>query len=518
MLPIAFQTSKFIPPQSPGKRQTIMRSIRIYITTLVLITTTLWAEQKPNIILIISDDQGYADISAAGIRDDVSTPHLDRLASQGTRFRHAYASSPICNTSRCGIITGAYQQRFGMQWYGGPGISDWENPTMAELLKKAGYTNGYVGKVHYGSPNGPGARNFPLEHGFDEFFGSENARIHYMVHNQKAIEAFDSARAKNPEPSNSWGMGPFRDGLKEVDIEGMSTEIFGSKARDFISRNQDNPFFLYLSFNAVHNFTHQLPKEYLDKHGLEDYGDWDPAEEPYLDWYYRSRRPNNPNGRAHYLGQLHYLDQEVGRLVKHVDDLGIRDDTLIIYMGDNGGSRPIYAENTPLRGSKFTLYEGGTRVPLIISQPGTLPESRISDNVVSAFDLLPTMLSVAGQSIPEFADGIDLLPLLNGKEPKLQHDALHWKTADEWSVRQGDWKLHTVHGEGAAPVEKVELEQGVFLRNLITDPSESINFAKQHPEILVNLNRLHETWVATLPASMSNVPSATEWAEAPKEK
>ncbi|MBT6380037.1 MAG: sulfatase-like hydrolase/transferase, partial [Opitutales bacterium] len=198
--------------------------------------------------------------------------------------------------------------------------------------------------------------------------------------------------------------------------------------------------------------------------------------------------------------------------------LGIRDDTLIIYMGDNGGSRPIYAENTPLRGSKFTLYEGGTRVPLIISQPGTLPESRVSDNVVSAFDLLPTMLSVAGQSIPEFADGIDLLPLLNGKEPKLQHDALHWKTADEWSVRQGDWKLHTVHGEGAAPVEKVELEQGVFLRNLITDPSESINFAKQHPEILVNLNRLHETWVATLPASMSNVPSATEWAEAPKEK
>jgi len=313
-------------------------------------------------------------------------------------------------------------------------------------------------------------------------------------------------------------MGPFRDGEKEADMEGMSTEIFGDKARDFINRNQEKPFFLYLSFNAVHNFTHQLPQEYLDKHGLEDYGDWDPAAEPYLDWYYRSRRPNNPDGRAHYLGQLHYLDQEVGRLVDHVNALGIRENTLIIYMGDNGGSRPIYAENTPLRGSKFTLYEGGIRVPLIISQPGSLPEDRISDNLVSAFDLLPTMLSVAGEDVPEFADGIDLIPLLKGNTPEIQHDVLHWKTADEWSVRQGDWKLHTVHGEGAAPVEKVELEQGVFLRNLRTDPSERINFAQQNSEILAKLEGFHQEWIATLPKSLSSVPSATEWAEAPKEK
>lgn len=110
----------------------------ICLLSLSLFSLTISAEEKPNIILIISDDQGYADLSAMGIRDDVSTPNLDRLASEGTRFRHAYASSPICNTSRCGIITGVYQQRFGMQWYGGPGITDWENPTMAELLKKAG--------------------------------------------------------------------------------------------------------------------------------------------------------------------------------------------------------------------------------------------------------------------------------------------------------------------------------------------------------------------------------------------
>lgn len=494
-----------------------MKLLRTPLITLLL-SLSLLAQQKPNLILIISDDQGYADLSAAGIRDDVSTPNLDRLAAEGTRFRHAYATSPICNTSRCGIITGVYQQRFGMQWYGGPGISTWENLTLAELLQRAGYTNGYVGKVHYGSPNGPGTRNFPLEHGFDEFFGSENARIHYLIHNQAAIDAFDAARAKNPEPSNSWGMGPFRDGEEEVDREGMSTEIFGSEACDFISRHQKDPFFLYLSFNAVHNFTHQLPQEYLEEHGLEDYGDWDPATEPYLDWYYRSRRPNNPDGRAHYLGQLHYLDQEVGRLIDHVDALGIRENTLIIYMGDNGGSRPIYAENTPLRGSKFTLYEGGTRVPLIISQPGTLPENRISDNVVSALDLLPTMLSAAGEPVPDFADGLNLLPLVTGEQSDLQHDTLHWKTADEWSVRHGNWKLHTVHGEGAAPVEKVELEQGVFLRNLKTDPSEQINFANQHPVILAKLNRLHKEWVATLPASLSNTPSATEWAEAPKEK
>jgi arylsulfatase B len=481
-------------------------------------TQTPSTQDKPNIILIVSDDQGYADLSVNGTLDDVSTPNIDLLASQGTRFTNAYATSPICNTSRCGIITGAYQQRYGMQWYGGPGISTWDQPTMAELLKEAGYTNGYVGKVHYGSPNGPGERNFPLEHGFDEFFGSENARIHYLIHNQEAIDAFDAARAQNPEPSNSWGMGPFRDGTDEVDMEGMSTEIFGAKARDFISRNQENPFFLYVSFNAVHNFTHQLPAHYLEEHGLEDYGDWDPSKEPYLDWYYRSRRPNNPHGRAHYLGQLHYLDQEVGQLVRHVDQLGLRENTLIIYIGDNGGSRPIYAENTPLRGSKFTLYEGGTRVPLIVSQPGTLPENKVADNIVSALDLLPTTLSAAGQPIPEFADGINWMPILTGSDPDFQHETLHWKTADEWSVRHGDWKLHTVHGPGAAPVEKVELEQGVFLRNLRADPSESINYADSNPEKLAQLNALHDAWVATLPISESNVPSPTEWAEPPKAK
>lgn len=473
---------------------------------------------RPNIILIVSDDQGYADLSINGTLNDVSTPHLDKLATQGTRFTNAYATSPICNTSRCGIITGAYQQRFGMQWYGGPGISEWDQPTLAELLKQAGYTNGYVGKVHYGSPHGPGERNFPLEHGFDEFFGSENARIHYLIHNQEAIDAFDAARAKNPAPSNSWGMGPFRDGTDEVDMEGMSTEIFGDRARDFISRHQKDPFFLYVSFNAVHNFTHQLPQDYLNEHNLDDYGDWDPSKEPYLDWYYRSRRPNNPNGRAHYLGQLYYLDQEVGRLVSHVDQLGLRENTLIIYIGDNGGSRPIYAENTPYRGSKFTLYEGGTRVPLIVSQPGTLPENRAADNVVSALDLLPTALSVAGEPIPAFADGINWMPILDGSDPDFQHETLYWKTVDEWSIRHGDWKLHTVHGPGAGPVEKVELEQGIFLRNLRADPSESINYAESHPEELLKLQSMHSSWVASLPSSLSNVPSATEWAEPAKTK
>jgi arylsulfatase B len=502
-------------------RSAVNRSFAVYIFGLIFVGCGsdhpgIVKNSKPNIILIVADDQGYADLSVADTLDDVSTPNIDRLAAQGTRFTQAYASSPICNTSRCAIITGAYQQRFGMQWYGGPGITNWNNPTLAELLKEAGYKNGYVGKVHYGSPNGPGTRNFPLEHGFDDFFGSENARIHYLKHSREAIDAFDALRAKNPDPSNSWGMGPFRDGLKEVDMEGMSTEIFGSKARDFISRNTENPFFLYLSFNAVHNFTHQLPKDYLDAHGLEDYGDWDPTQEPYINWYRRSRRPNNPEGRAHYLGQLHYLDQEVGRILDHINETGISENTLIIYIGDNGGSTPIYAENTPLRGSKYTLYEGGTRVPLIISQPGTLPENKVSDNVVSALDLLPTLLGVAGKETPEFTDGIDIMPILTGKDPNREHNVLHWKTADEWSVRQGDWKLHQVDGPGSSESEMVELELGTFLRNLEEDPSESKNYADQRPEIVTELQQLYYSWVADLPVSKSNVPSPTEWAEPPK--
>ncbi|MCB1120783.1 MAG: sulfatase-like hydrolase/transferase [Verrucomicrobiae bacterium] len=471
----------------------------------------------PNIILIVADDQGYADLSVAGTLDDVSTPNIDRLAQQGIRFTQAYASSPICNTSRCAIITGAYQQRFGMQWYGGPGITNWNHPTLPELLKEAGYTNGYVGKVHYGSPKEAGSRNFPLDHGFDSFFGYLNARIHYLIHNREYQENFDALRAENPEHSNSWGMGPFMDNLQEVDMEGMSTEIFGQKAREFISAEKDNPFFLYLSFNAVHNFTHQLPESYLKEQGLEDYGDWDPRKEPYIDWYRRSRLPNNPDGRAHYLGQLYYLDQEVGRLLDHLDQLGIRENTFIFYIGDNGGSTPIYAMNTPLRGSKYTLYEGGTRVPMIISQPGTLPENRTVANVVSAMDILPTFLSVAGRSVPDFTDGVDLAPLLNGKNQDLHHEVLHWKTADEWSVRKGDWKLHQVDGPGSSESEMVELELGTFLRDLREDPGEKINFADAHPEIVAELRALHEAWVKDLPVSKSNTPSPTEWAEPPKQ-
>ena len=501
----------------------VNRCFSVYILGLILVgcgtdKPGIDLDNQPNIILIVSDDQGYADMSIAGTLNDVSTPNIDRLASQGTRFTQAYASSPICNTSRCGLITGAYQQRFGMQWYGGPGITNWDNPTLAELLKKSGYTNGYVGKVHYGSPNGPGTRNFPLEHGFDEFFGSENARIHYLKHSQQAIDEFDALRAKNPEPSNSWGMGPFRDGLDEVDMEGVSTEIFGEKARDFITRQQEKPFFLYVSFNAVHNFTHQLPQEYLDEHGLEDYGDWDPTKEPYIQWYRRSRLPNNPDGRAHYLGQLHYLDQEVGRILKQVEDLGISENTLVIYIGDNGGSTPIYADNSPLRGSKYTLYEGGTRVPMIVSWPGTLPKNAVSNNVVSALDLLPTFCNLTGQPIPAFADGMNLMPLLTGTDPNLEHEVLHWKTADEWSVRKGDWKLHQVDGPGSSETEMVELELGTFLRNLRADPSESINYLDQQPEILAELGQLHDSWLATLPVSNSNVPSPTEWAEPPGKK
>ncbi|MCZ6673242.1 MAG: sulfatase-like hydrolase/transferase, partial [Verrucomicrobia bacterium] len=278
------------------------------------------------------------------------------------------------------------------------------------------------------------------------------------------------------------------------------------------------PFFLYVSFNAVHNFTHQLPKDYLDEHNLEDYGDWDPTKEPYIDWYRRSRRPNNPDGRAHYLGQLHYLDQEVGRILQHVDDLGISENTLVIYVGDNGGSTPIYAENAPLRGSKFTLYEGGTRVPMIVSWPGTLPQNKVLDNVVSALDFLPTFCNLAGQETPAFADGIDLMPLLTGEDPNREHDILHWKTADEWSVRKGDWKLHQVDGPGSSKTEMVELELGTFLRNLREDPSESKNYADQHPEIMAELVNLHSAWIEDLPVSKSNVPSPTEWAEPPKIK
>jgi arylsulfatase A-like enzyme len=445
-------------------------------------------DAPPNVLLIIADDQGWAD---------AHTPALERLAARGVRFTQAYASSPICNASRAALLTGSYQQRFGTFWYGGKGLHDPAFVTLAELLKERGYATGYVGKFHYGNhdEHQPGRRSFPLEHGYDSLYGFSGGRKHYLSHRAAAEEAFQDEKRRHARKGQSLRQDPFWVDAQLEDQEGFSTELLGARARAFVEANADRPFFLTVGFNAVHNFTHQLPAEYLDRHGLTGYPrDWSPASEEYYDWYRRGRAPNNPEGRAQYRGQLHYLDREVGRLLDELKRQDLERDTLVIYIGDNGGSTPIYADNGPLRGSKYTLYEGGIRVPLIVSWPERFERGVVRDNVVSAMDVLPTVCRAAGARTPPYVDGLDLGALLRGIDTQAHHDLLVWDTNHETAVRQGRWKLRTAKSDSHAKYEMVELELGLFLHDLSADPGEATNLADRHPEMVDRLLAAHATW------------------------
>jgi len=462
---------------------------------MTLSTCTPYTKDKPNILLIVVDDQGYADLSCAGLTDDVHTPNIDRLAERGIRFTQAYASSPICSPSRGGLITGCYQQRWGTFWYGGPGLHDPKFKTIAELLKEDGYTTGYFGKVHYGSHDSDiQHRSFPLNHGFDTYFGHTSARKHYLIHEDEEEVEFQRIKNEHNKRGQSLRKQALWENDERVNVSAFSTELFGTRACEFLKNHKDDRFYLQLSFNAVHNFTHQLPEKYLQEKNLQGYHDWDPATEEYYEWYKVGRKPNNPEGRAHYLGQLHFLDQEIGRVLNCLTEYGLDKNTLIIYMADNGGSTPIYADNSPLRGSKYLLYEGGIRVPLIISFPTNYKEGQVLNNVVSGMDILPTICETIGIDPPQYIDGQSLNPLLTGENKNLHHETLIWDTGHETAIRHGKWKLRTAISDNHAKYEMVDLELGEFLYNLETDPGETTNLAEDYPDIFQSLKAIHQDW------------------------
>jgi len=455
------------------------------------------SEQPPNIVLIVVDDLGYADMSITGLANDVLTPNIDKIANSGTRFTNAYASSSICSPSRAGLITGSYQQRWGTFWYGGPGIHNADFKTIPELLKQKNYATGYVGKVHYGSNDYKlDNRSFPLNHGFDYFYGHTSARKHYLNHNDSIESSFQSVKAAHNKKGQSLRQQALWENKNKVDTIGFSTELFGAKASQFINQHKDEPFFLQLSFNAVHNFTHQLPKEYLEKNGLKGYRDWDPAKEDYYDWYRQGRLPNNPEGRAQYLGQLHFLDTEIGKVTASLKANGLLENTMIIFISDNGGSTPIYANNRPLKGSKYTLYEGGIRVPLMLSYPSKYTRGELSHNLVSSMDILPTICNAVGIETPTNIDGIDLSKLLNGQDKSIEHEMLFWDNNAQTALRKGKWKLRTAGNKAKSnsDYEMVEMEYGDYLYDLENDQGETTNLAKEQPEILNELKSLHKQW------------------------
>ena len=391
-------------------------------------------------------------------------------------------------------ISRVYQERQGNFWFGGPGLPNKKYPTLAEKLKAAGYKTAYIGKHHYGQGDSDvKSRNFPLNHGFDYFFGHSSSRKHYLIHEDAKEEAFMKRRNKYQPTGNSLYQGAMWENTRKVDVQGFSTEFFGERARKYMKENKDSPFYLHLSFNAVHNFTHQLPESYLKEKGLKGYYDYDPAKHNYISYYKGGRYPHNPEGRQLYLGQLHFLDLEIGRILDFLEEEGLRENTLIVYISDNGGSTPIYANNDPLRGSKYTLYEGGIRVPMMISWPDKVSQGIVLDNVVSGLDIFPTICSAVGIDSGE-VDGLDLSELLNGKDRSIQHETLVWDIGYETAVRKGNWKLKTANSISHADRQQLEVEMGEYLYNLEEDPGEQRDLRYFFPEQFEELKTIHVSW------------------------
>jgi len=446
---------------------------------------SLYSQEHVNVILIVVDDLGYADLSCIGGAKDVSTPNIDRLAKNGVRYTNAYATAPICNASRVSLATGAYQQRQGQFWYGGPGLHKKEFLTIAECLKKKNYATGYVGKFHHGSSDSPSKRGFPLNHGFDTFFGFSGGTKHFLHHAKKYIGKKDKLH-----------QGPMYVENEKKDVEGFSTELFGERARSFIEQNKDKKFFLTLSFNAVHNFTHQLPKSYLEEKGLKGFEDMKEKED-YWKWRQKIGYPAHPEGRDYYLGQLYFLDREIGKVMKTLDDLKLTEKTAVFFISDNGGSLVTYANNGSLSGGKYTLLEGGVRVPMIVSYPKEFKSGVVSDSIVSSMDILPTICSLTGIEVPQNIDGLDLSENLTS-EKAIDRDTLYFDIKSQAAVRKGNWKLLITKSSPNKRLQISPTPTGMFLYNLKNDPGEKENLLDKYPEKGRELSQLLKDWQAGL--------------------
>lgn len=481
---------------------------------------------KPNILLIITDDQGYGDFSAYGGTSDASTPHLDRLASQGIRFTNAYASMSICSPARMAILTGRQQQRWGIYNYGAHFPES--EITLAEQLRAKGYQTGIVGKSHYGPVSGPGKPGFPTSHGFDYYFGKEGGTMDYLRHKASDREGF------TPKMANHLGVGPFWDNDQQVDMEGYSTDIIVDKSLEYIDTHKDNPFFLMVSFNAVHLFTHQIPDEDLKLMGIDKVPDWDPATgdwDEYLEWYVNTVRPNTPEGRQRYLYHLNKLDEAIGSLTDKLKQEGLEENTIVLFMSDNGGSPRTYADNTPLKGNKYILEEGGIRVPFIMSWPEHLPKNTVYEQTVSGLDIFPTLHAALNIELPDSThiDGVNLMPYLSGEiednphewlfwtgfhlkgkpyvydddnSPLARHDRTYNGDNTGWAVRYKNWKLR-YYGRSD--------QYGLF--NLDSDIGETNNVAGEHPELVEKMTRQFFAWHEEIKKDHKkyNLPASSEF-------
>lgn len=432
---------------------------------------TVSVEQaRPNIVYIMADDLGYADLSSYG-RTDYATPALDQLAAEGTRFAQAYAIAPVCTPTRVGLMTGRYPARTRIGTFEPLRtlfIDEGLEPTATMLprrLQSAGYRTGMVGKWHLGRQ--PEAS--PGAHGFERSFSTLGGGTDYVSHRATAPGA----------PDGPYDL--YQDG-EEHHVEGYLTELFTEQAIAFLQSTEE-PFFLNLEYNAPH---------------------W-PWQQPGDPAYPEGADPVTHGGSPEiYAGMMGALDAGVARIVDTLDDLGYADNTIVIFTSDNGGER--FSDMGELRGMKTQLWEGGIRVPAFVRWPGIIPGGITTAQVATTLDWTATMLAAAGvEPTPEW-DGIDLLPHLRGEVP-VEARTVFWRS-NRWglqhAVRQGDWKYLRVdepHPTGRAP------GVGEFLFNVSADPAETTNLAEQESAVLERLRSSYVEWEAGVLAPIEPITS-----------
>lgn len=452
-----------------------MNNFRAFLTALGLVVTsfaflanTKAADStKPNVLVILTDDQGMGDVGCFGAKD-IPTPSLDALASRGVRFTQFYCGSAMCSPSRAALLTGRYPLRCGVtrlasSQRGATNALPTDEITMAQMFKAAGYATAHVGKWHLGYT----PETMPNARGFDYSFGNMGGCIdnysHFYFWSGPNVHDLHRNGQEIYEPGKFFG------------------DLMVQEAARFMAAHRDQPFFLYYAPNQPH-YPYQPDPKWLERcNGL-------------------------PYPRNLYAAFVATMDERIGALLGEVERLGLRERTIVVWHTDNGhsteerahfggGSAGVY------RGAKFSFFEGGFHVPCIVSWPGHLPEGAVREQITHSCDWLPTLAELCRVKVLNAdIDGRSLTGVIKSGSAPSPHEALHfympWGGTNEWAVRAGDWKLM------GNVVDTTQNDRNkdrfpLFLANLANDPGEKVNLAKEQPEVVARLRKLHEEWLRT---------------------
>jgi len=470
-------------------------AVVFYFTASVWFSPLTGAEKRPNILLIVSDDQGYEDLGL--LNQDILTPNLDQLAKNGVRLTNFYVSWPACTPSRGSLLTGRYPQRNGLydmirneapdygkryNWeeynvtWEKIGGMDLREVLIPKVLKSEGYKSGIYGKWDLGILK----RYLPTNRGFDDFYGLVNTGIDYYTHERYGVHSMYRGTERTEEDKGQY-----------------CTYLFEKEALRFLKANHENPFFIYVPFNAPHNASSLDPKirgtvQAPDKF-KKMYPPVDPEFRKGKKYGEEAMVPTKEARTRDYRAAVTCMDASIGNLLAELDRQGLRENTIVMFFSDNGGSGG--ASNAPLNGHKGQTWEGGIRVPCIVSWPAQLPKGVVSDEFLSSFELLPTFAKAAGAKLPQgvVLDGFDMMPVLKG-EMKSPRKEMFWKRKDLLGARVGKWKWVDMKDGGG----------GLF--DLDKDIGEKNDLSKRRPEILKMVKDRFNHWMKEMEAAEPRGP------------